>query len=156
MKKRYAILSTTFLIVIIFATIAVWTTHAQEKGERIYQLRIYTIKDKAGWENYKEVWRRHMLSLAKHEITTHGVWIPIGTETPYQIWALCSFPDAESVDRLDKQYRSSPEFFADMGREFPGTKGIGKGGPPKGGPPKGMGVETTLLKPLDFSPLNVY
>ena len=143
MKKRYAILGTTFLIVTIFATIAVWT-QAQDKGERIYQLRIYTLADEASFENYKEVWRKHMDSLPKHQITVHGVWVPQGTETPYQIWVLNSFPDAESVDRLGKQFMSSEEFKADVaGLPFEMVQ-------VKGGP------AITLLKPLDFSPLNVY
>lgn len=50
-----------------------------------YQLRVYTLRDSDALSAYEKIWAQHIPGMAKHRITTHGVWtVPAapGNETP--------------------------------------------------------------------------
>ncbi|MGW8951913.1 NIPSNAP family protein [Streptomyces sp. NPDC055709] len=81
-----------------------------------YQLRVYTLCSPKALGTYENIWSKHIPGLAKHRITTHGVWtVPAapGTET-HQLYALVSYRDADDVQERLQAYLSSPEFRADM------------------------------------------
>ncbi|MGW9030540.1 NIPSNAP family protein [Streptomyces sp. NPDC055722] len=81
-----------------------------------YQLRVYTLRSPEALVAYESVWSKHISGLAKHRITTHGVWtVPAapGREAP-QLYALVSYRDADDVRERLETYLSSPEFRADM------------------------------------------
>ena len=81
-----------------------------------YQLRVYTLRTPEALAAYETIWSKHIPGLAKHRITTHGVWtVPgsPGSEVP-QLYALVSYEDADDVQEREKAYLSSPEFQADM------------------------------------------
>ncbi|MFJ5270841.1 NIPSNAP family protein [Streptomyces sp. NPDC088358] len=81
-----------------------------------YQLRVYTLLSPEALVAYENIWAKHIPGMAKHRITTHGVWtapaVP-GSESP-QLYALVSYRDADDVQERLKAYLSSPEFRADM------------------------------------------
>jgi hypothetical protein len=65
---------------------------------------------------YEKIWAKHIPGMAKHRITTHGVWtVPAapGSDTP-RLYALVSYKDADDVQERLEAYLSSPEFRADM------------------------------------------
>ncbi|MFE2522325.1 NIPSNAP family protein [Streptomyces mirabilis] len=81
-----------------------------------YQLRVYTLRGPQALVAYEDIWARHIPSMAKHRITTHGVWTlsaAPGSEAP-QLYALVSYRDAGDVQERLEAYLSSPEFRADM------------------------------------------
>ncbi|PKW10610.1 NIPSNAP protein [Streptomyces sp. 1222.5] len=81
-----------------------------------YQLRVYTLRSPDALAAYEKIWAQHIPGMAKHRITTHGVWtVPAapGNETP-RLYALVSYRDADDVRERLEAYLSSPEFLADM------------------------------------------
>ncbi|MFJ9833498.1 NIPSNAP family protein [Streptomyces sp. NPDC101169] len=78
-----------------------------------YQLRVYTLRSPEALAAYEGIWAKHIPGMAKHRITTHGVWTAPAVEAP-RLYALVSYTDADDVqERLDA-YLSSPEFREDM------------------------------------------
>jgi hypothetical protein len=44
-----------------------------------YQLRVYTLRSSDALAAYEKIWAQHIPGMAKHRITTHGVWtVPAG------------------------------------------------------------------------------
>ncbi|MFG3480299.1 NIPSNAP family protein [Streptomyces sp. NPDC047980] len=81
-----------------------------------YQLRVYTLRSLDALSDYEKIWAKHIPGMAKHRITTHGVWtLPAapGSNTP-RLYALVSYKDADDVRERLEAYLSSPEFLADM------------------------------------------
>ncbi|MEU6950533.1 NIPSNAP family protein [Streptomyces sp. NPDC046316] len=81
-----------------------------------YQLRVYTLCSSEALAAYENIWSKHIPGMAKHQITTHGVWtVPAtpGSEVP-QLYALVSYLDADDVQERLHAYLASPEFRADM------------------------------------------
>ncbi|MFE5028657.1 NIPSNAP family protein [Streptomyces sp. NPDC056656] len=81
-----------------------------------YQLRVYTLRSPEALVAYENIWSEHIPGMAKHGITTHGVWtVPaaLGSEER-QLYALVSYRDADDVQERLRAYLSSPEFRADM------------------------------------------
>ncbi|MEU6668058.1 NIPSNAP family protein [Streptomyces sp. NPDC046727] len=81
-----------------------------------YQLRVYTLRSPDALTAYEKIWGRHIPGMAKHRITTHGVWtVPAapGSET-FRLYALVSYKDADDVRERLEAYLASPEFRADM------------------------------------------
>ncbi|MFI9612099.1 NIPSNAP family protein [Streptomyces sp. NPDC052023] len=82
-----------------------------------YQLRVYTLCGPEALVAYETVWSKHIPGMAKHRITTHGVWtVPAapGSEAPQRLYALVSYRDADDVQERLQAYLASPEFRADM------------------------------------------
>ncbi|WP_333772457.1 NIPSNAP family protein [Streptomyces sp. IBSBF 3136] len=78
-----------------------------------YQLRVYTLRSSDTLAAYEKIWAQHIPGMAKHRITTHGVWTAPGSDTP-RLYALVSYKDADDVQERLEAYLSSPEFRADM------------------------------------------
>lgn len=81
-----------------------------------YQLRVYTLRTREALAAYETVWAKHIPGLAKHRITTHGVWTVSatpGSEAP-RLYALVSYRDADDAQERMEAYLSSPEFRSDM------------------------------------------
>ncbi|MGW1627509.1 NIPSNAP family protein [Streptomyces sp. NPDC002172] len=81
-----------------------------------YQLRVYTLRSPESLATYENIWAKHIPGMAKHRITTHGVWtVPAApaSEAP-QLYALVSYRDADDMRERLEAYVSSPEFRADM------------------------------------------
>ncbi|MFF2936904.1 NIPSNAP family protein [Streptomyces mirabilis] len=81
-----------------------------------YQLRVYTLCSPEALIAYENIWSKHIPGLAKHRITTHGVWtVPAApkSEAP-QLYALVSYRDADDVQERLQAYLAGPEFRADM------------------------------------------
>lgn len=81
-----------------------------------YQLRVYTLCSSEALAAYENIWSKHIPGLAKHRVTTHGVWtVPAanGSKAP-QLYALVSYRDADDVQERLQTYLSSAEFRADM------------------------------------------
>ncbi|MEU6096254.1 NIPSNAP family protein [Streptomyces sp. NPDC047079] len=105
-----------------------------------YQLRVYTLHSSDALTAYEKIWAQHIPSMAKHRITTHGVWTAPaapGSDTP-RLYALVSYRDADDVRERLEAYLSSPEFRADM-------EGFDIGAI--------VGLEEILLTPTVDSPL---
>jgi NIPSNAP len=80
----------------------------------MFQLRIYTLRSLDALERYACVdWARHVPSLAKFGVTTHGVWTERAGKTN-RLFALISYPDGADPEKLTTEYLASPEFKADM------------------------------------------
>ncbi|MCX5321456.1 NIPSNAP family protein [Streptomyces sp. NBC_00120] len=81
-----------------------------------YQLRVYTLRSPEVLVAYENIWSKHIPGMAKHRITTHGVWTAPaapGSEER-QLYALVSYRDADDIQERLQAYLSSPEFRADM------------------------------------------
>ena len=52
------------------------------KGGFMYQVRVYALRTPEALATYEAIWSRHIPSLARHRITTHGVWTAPRSETP--------------------------------------------------------------------------
>ncbi|RPE38542.1 NIPSNAP protein [Streptomyces sp. Ag109_O5-1] len=78
-----------------------------------YQLRVYTLRGPDALAAYENIWAKHIPGMAKHRITTHGVWTVPASAAP-QLYALVSYQDADDVQERLEAYLSSPEFRADM------------------------------------------
>ncbi|WP_225102531.1 NIPSNAP family protein [Streptomyces sp. CoH27] len=105
-----------------------------------FQLRVYTLSSAEALVAYETIWSKHIPGMAKHRITTHGVWtVPEapGSGTP-QLYALVSYRDGDDVQERLLAYLASPEFRADM-------EGFDLG--------QIVGVTETVLTPTADSPL---
>jgi hypothetical protein len=103
------------------------------------QLRIYTLRSPDALHRYATVhWGRHVTTFATFGVTTHGVW----TETSggsNRLVALVGYPPGADPDHVTRHIMASPEFAADMaGFDVDDI----------------VDVQTTLLDPTSFSPLN--
>ncbi len=48
-----------------------------------YQLRVYTLRGPDALAAYENIWAKHIPGMAKHRITTHGVWtVPASAAPP--------------------------------------------------------------------------
>ncbi|MFF5138428.1 NIPSNAP family protein [Streptomyces sp. NPDC013157] len=105
-----------------------------------YQLRVYTLRSLDALSAYEKIWARHIPGMAKHRITTHGVWtVPVAPESEApKLYALVSYRDADDVRERLETYLSSREFRADMA-------GFGIS--------QIVGLDETLLTPTVDSPL---
>ncbi|WP_392871958.1 NIPSNAP family protein [Streptomyces sp. LN499] len=81
-----------------------------------YQLRVYTLCSPEALVAYEAIWSKHIPGMAKHRITTHGVWtVPTAPESEApRLYALVSYRDADNVQERLQAYLASPEFLADM------------------------------------------
>jgi hypothetical protein len=81
-----------------------------------YQLRVYTLRSSDALAAYEKIWAQHIPGMAKHRITTHGVWtVPAdpGSEAR-RLYALVSYRDGDDVQERMRAYLAGPEFRADM------------------------------------------
>ncbi|GLB46276.1 hypothetical protein WR164_02550 [Philodulcilactobacillus myokoensis] len=79
----------------------------------MYQLRIYTIKNKKYAEEYMQKhWKKHLISLPKFNIHVHNVFIENNKEENTRIFALVSSND--NLHELNQKYMHSKEFLDDM------------------------------------------
>ncbi|MET9086974.1 NIPSNAP family protein [Streptomyces sp. NPDC004237] len=62
---------------------------------------------------YEQIWAEHLPGMARHRITTHGVWTAPGDGTP-RLYALVSYRYTDDVQERLEAYLSSPELHADM------------------------------------------
>ncbi|MEU9289248.1 NIPSNAP family protein [Streptomyces sp. NPDC048275] len=105
-----------------------------------YQLRVYTLRSPEALVAYENIWSKHIPGMAKHRITTHGVWTVPATpgSEERQLHALVSYRDADDVQERLETYLLSPEFRADM-------EGFNMS--------QIVGVAETVLTPTGDSPL---
>ncbi|KAF2158817.1 hypothetical protein M409DRAFT_61324 [Zasmidium cellare ATCC 36951] len=102
----------------------------------IVQLRTYTLKSASLAAAYAQRWKPTMASIAKHNITTRGVYL---SETnPKQVVAVVEFKDGDDPDTKIGEYASSPAFKEDLGEiDLSSDFEV---------------VDAQLLKPTSFSP----
>ena len=80
----------------------------------MFQLRIYTLRSARALERYANVhWARHVPSLARFGVTTHGIWTQRGDDD-HRLVALISYPDGADPAELTGDFMASAEFAADM------------------------------------------
>jgi hypothetical protein len=80
----------------------------------MFQLRIYTLRSARALDRYAAVhWARHVPSLAKFGVTTHGIWAQHGDDD-HRVIALISYPDGADPAALTRDFMASPEFASDM------------------------------------------
>lgn len=102
----------------------------------IHQLRTYTLATPDAAVIYRQIWEKHIVSLGRLGITTHGVFAAI--DEPTKVVALVSYPEGADPRQLDERYMASDDFRSDMaGFDFRSM----------------LSVEATLLAPEPFSPL---
>ena len=78
------------------------------------QLRIYTLRSAEALDRYAKIhWARHIPSLAKFGVTTHGVWTQRDANE-HRLVALISYPAGADPATLTREFMASPEFAADM------------------------------------------
>lgn len=88
-------------------------TPLHERGDTLFQLRIYTINNNKNADIYLDKhWNRHLVSLPKHGITVHNVYKKVGTDGECRIFALVSSDGDLSVQ--NKEYMDSKDFVEDM------------------------------------------
>ncbi len=104
----------------------------------MFQLRIYTLRSAEALERYAAVhWARHVPSLAKFGVTTHGIWTQRGDDA-HRLVAVVSYPGGADPAELERRFMASPEFASDM----------------EGFEPEGIvAVDTIRLNPTPSSPL---
>lgn len=101
-----------------------------------YQLRVYTLASPSSAEIYRRIWEKHIISLERLGIRTHGVFC--ATDDRSKVIALVSYPEGADPRQLDERYMASDAFRSDMaGFDFHQI----------------VSVEATLLTPETFSPL---
>lgn len=80
----------------------------------MFQLRTYTLTSAEALDQYANVhWPRHVESLDKFGITTHGIWTEHDS-TAHRLSALVSYPPGADIERVTQDYMASAEFAADM------------------------------------------
>jgi NIPSNAP len=80
----------------------------------MFQLRIYTLRSARALDSYAAVhWARHVPSLAKFGVTTHGIWAQRGDDD-HRLVALISYPHGADPAALARDFMASPEFASDM------------------------------------------
>ena len=78
------------------------------------QLRIYTLRSAEALDRYAKIhWARHIPSLAKFGVTTHGVWTQ-RDDGEHRLVALISYPAGADPATLTREFMASPEFASDM------------------------------------------
>ena len=102
----------------------------------IVQLRTYTLKTASLASAYAQRWKPTMASIAKHNITTRGVYL--SESNPKQVIAIVEFKEGDDPATKIDEYANSPAFKADLG-EIDLSSDF-------------EGVDAAMLKPLDFSP----
>jgi hypothetical protein len=103
---------------------------------KTYEMRIYTLKSAEAAMAYREIWIKHIESLKAFGIVTHGVFTM--ASDPVKVVALVNYPDGADPKAASDRYMASELFKADMaGFDFAWFSS----------------VETTLLTPATFSPL---
>ncbi|AOR31630.1 hypothetical protein BFF78_11725 [Streptomyces fodineus] len=105
-----------------------------------YQLRVYTLRCLDALSAYEKIWAKHIPGMAKHRITTHGVWtVPAAPESKApKLYALVSYTHTDDVQERLEAYLSSNEFRTDM-EGFDISRIVG--------------LDETLLTPTVNSPL---
>lgn len=73
------------------------------KGGFMYQVRVYALRTPEALAAYEAIWSRHIPSLARHRITTHGVWTAPGARHP-SCNALVSYTDGDDLQERDQAY----------------------------------------------------
>jgi hypothetical protein len=101
------------------------------------QLRIYTLRSAPALDRYVTIhWARHIPSLAKFGVTTHGVWTQ-RDDGDHRLVALISYPAGADPAALTRDFMASPEFASDM----------------EGFDPEDIvAVDAMLLEPTAFQP----
>ena len=108
------------------------------KGNNMFELRTYTVRTSEALEQYATIhWDRHLTSLAKFGITTHGVWTDESGDA-HRLLALVSYQEGADPAQTTRDYMSSSEFAADM--EGFDVQNF-------------VSVESTILTPTASSPL---
>jgi hypothetical protein len=80
----------------------------------MFELRIYTLRTAEALERYADIhWPRHLDSLAKHRITTHGIWTAHDADV-HRLFALVSYEEGANAEQVTVDYMSSDEFASDM------------------------------------------
>jgi hypothetical protein len=80
----------------------------------MFQLRTYTLRSAEALEQYATIhWTRHIPTLQRFRVTTHGIWTESGS-TAHRLVALVSYPDGADPTELASELMASPEFAADM------------------------------------------
>jgi NIPSNAP len=80
----------------------------------VFQLRIYTLRSAPTLDRYATVhWARHIPSLAKFGVTTHGFWTQ-RDEDGHRLVALISYPDGADPAAVTRDFMASAEFASDM------------------------------------------
>ncbi|EHB49927.1 NIPSNAP family containing protein [Mycolicibacterium rhodesiae JS60] len=81
---------------------------------RIFQLRLYTLKDEQSLNHYKdEIYPRHLESSKPFNITVHGIWTS-PDESVHKLYVLVSYPDGTDLAAVEHAYMQSPDFLGDM------------------------------------------
>ncbi|MDT2007430.1 NIPSNAP domain-containing protein [Rhodococcus opacus] len=80
----------------------------------MFELRTYTLRTAETLDQYANVhWPRHISSLGKHGITTHGIWTEHSDDS-HRLIALVSYqPDAD-IEQVARDFMASAEFTSDM------------------------------------------
>ncbi|BAL62758.1 hypothetical protein QQG09_00415 [Melissococcus plutonius] len=79
----------------------------------MYQIRIYTMKDRKSAEEYLNIhWKRHLVSLPKYGITVHFVSSEENKEQP-RVFVLVS-SQTGNIGELNEKYMQSNDFLQDM------------------------------------------
>lgn len=103
---------------------------------KTFELRIYTLKSAEAAKAYVDVWLKHVESLKTFGIVTHGVFT--NPADPTKLIALVNYADGDDAQTVTDRYMASDLFKADIAAfdmaDF-------------------SSVETTLLSPTTFSPL---
>ena len=99
------------------------------------QLRTYTLKTAGYALAYAAQWKPTMSSIAKHNITTRGVYL--NESNPKQVITIVEFKDGDDPAVKIEEYAKSDAFKADLGELDMSCF---------------EGVEASFLKPLEFSP----
>lgn len=99
------------------------------------QLRTYTLKTAGYALTYAARWKPTMASIAKHNITTRGVYL--NETNPKQVIAIVEFKTGDDPAAKIEEYATSEAFKADLGELDMSCF---------------EGVDASFLKPLEFSP----
>ena len=79
---------------------------------RIFELRTYTLASPEAADAYSIVhWSRHVPSLERLGVTTHGVFREAGAAV---VVALVSMPEGADPDAVSREFLASDAFRADM------------------------------------------
>lgn len=80
----------------------------------MFQLRIYALRSAEALDRYATVhWARHIPSLAKFGVTTHGIWTQRGDDG-HRLIVLISYPYGADPEALERDFMASAEFAKDM------------------------------------------
>jgi hypothetical protein len=90
----------------------------------MFELRTYSLADRSTAETYATVhWARHLVTLPRFGITTHGVWLP--ADGSPRVLALVSYAPGEDPRAVGARYMASGDFRDDMaGFDMAGIVGV--------------------------------